>query len=406
MRICYLSFDGVPTLAATDNQTGGLNITLFNLCKEISFFSDIKITIIWQDDGRSDKYISELQGYGIETVKIKAGKSKFLARDELNETLPEFLENVRKYLSRNKFDVIQTLGSEAGFVASVLKKIGLINSAVWVHENFAALGVRRVVVEKMPLEEALKDSIGQREKEVLEDSDHIVAYTFVEKMEIEKIFNIESSKISIISAGIDKNLFNSPEYSCERPPIVVSAARMTKIKDMPFLLNVLKRVAENNQDIKSLLFIIIGGNKEERSKLGLEDMVKTFNLEKFVSFVDGVPQEILSKYFKISRVFVGTSNHETFGLLPAEARSCGTPSVVRANSSYLTTAKNGEGGYFTDNQSEEEMAQMIGKILKLPFNEWQKLSELAVKSTDNFSWKKSAKEYIDLYRLLIRRKKR
>lgn len=320
--------------------------------------------------------------------------------------MPEFLKNVRKYLSRNKFDVIQTLGSEAGFVASALKKAGLISSAVWVHENFAALSVRRVIVEKMPLEEALKDSIGQREKEVLECSDHIVAYTFVEKMEIEKIFNIESGKISIISAGIDKNIFNPSEYSCERPPIVVSAARMTKIKDIPFLLNVLKKVAENNQDIKSLLFIIIGGNREERNKLGLEDMVKTFNLEKFVSFVDGVPQEILSKYFKISRVFVGTSSHETFGLLPVEARSCGTPFVVRANSSYLTTAKNGEGGYFTDNQSEEEMAQVIGKILKLPFNEWQKLSKLAVKSTDNFSWKKSAKEYIDLYKFLIRREKK
>ncbi len=405
MRICYLSFDGIPTLAAIDNQTGGLNTTLFNISRKILDYG-AKATIIWRDDGRDDEYINELRNLGIEMVKIKAGEDKILGRDELIKTLPEFTEKVSKYFSSNKFDIIQTLGSEAGSVALVLKKSGLIDPIVWVHENFAALSVRRIMVEKMPPEEALKDSIGQREKEVLENCDRIVAYTAIEKREIEKVFNIETDKISVIPAGIDKNIFKPPKFLSERPPIVISAGRMAKIKDIPFLLNVLKRVAENNKDIKSLLFIIIGGNRNERNKLGLEVMVKNLKLERFVSFVDGVPQEVLAKYFQISRVFVGTSNHETFGLLPVEARSCGTPFVVRANSSYLATAKNGEGGYFTDNDSEKKMAEKIGEILTLPFNEWQKLSRTAVKSSDNFSWEKSAKNYINLYESLLRRKEK
>ena len=405
LRICYLSFDGVPTLAATDNQTGGLNITLFNISREIASYG-VKTTIIWRDDGRDDKYIDELRNTGIEIVKVKAGEDKILGRDELIKALPEFTKNVGEYLNSNKFDIIQTLGSEAGFAASVIKKSGLISSAVWVHENFAALAVRRVTVEKMLLEKALKDPIGQREKKVLENCNHVVAYTAVEKREIEKIFNIESGKISVIPAGIDKNIFKQSGYTGERPPIVISAARMAKIKNMPFLLNVLKRVAEDNRYIKSLLFIVIGGNRDERNRLGLEDMVKTLKLENFISFVDGVPQEVLAKYFQISRVFVGTSNHETFGLLPVEARSCGTPFVVRSNSSYLATARDGEGGYFTDNNSEEEMVQKIGEILRLPFSEWQKLSRFAVKSTDNFSWRKSAEDYLNLYMFLLRKKEK
>ena len=89
-----------------------------------------------------------------------------------------------------------------------------------------------------------------------------------------------------------------------------------------------------------------------------------------------------------------------------EARSCGTPFVVRSNSSYLATARDGEGGYFTDNNSEEEMAQKIGEILRLPFSEWQKLSRFAVKSTDNFSWRKSAEDYLNLYMFLLRKKEK
>lgn len=403
MRICYLSFDGMPTLAATDSQTGGLNVTLFNISKEMACYG-INATVIWRDDGKSDKYINELQRLGVEIVKIKAGKNAFLTKVELVKTLSEFTDNVDKYLSGNKFDIVQTLGSEAGYVISVLKKTEIISSAVWVHENFASLGIRRVVVEKMSLEEALEDSIGQREKGVLEKCDHIVAYTSIEKEEIERIFGIKSDKISVISAGIDKNIFRPPEYSSERPPIVISATRMAKIKNIPFLLNVLKRVAENNKDIKSLLFIVIGGNKNERDKLDLENMVKTLNLENFISFVDGVSQEVLAKYFQFSRVFVGTSDHETFGLLPVEARSCGTPFVVRANSSYLATAKNGEGGYFVDSHNEEEMARKIGEIIRLSLDKWQKLSQLAVKSTDNFSWRKSAMEYLSLYQFLLKRR--
>lgn len=142
-----------------------------------------------------------------------------------------------------------------------------------------------------------------------------------------------------------------------------------------------------------------------RDKLGLSEMVRKLDIQNFVSFVDSVPrQEVLAKYFQIGRVFVGTSRHETFGRLPIEARACGTPFVVRANSSYLATAKNGEGGYFSANNSEEEMARKITEILRLPFQEWQKLSRLAYESTKKFSWRKSALGHLRLFQSLFKKK--
>lgn len=404
MKICYLNFDGGPTLEAIDSRTGGLNITLFNLPKAMSLFPNTKITVIWRADGKENRYLNELQDRGIELIKIKVGPNKSLSREKLEKTLLEFTGKISDYLATHKFDIIYTFGSEAGFVMSIIKEKGVCNSAIWFHKNFATLSVRRVMVEGMSMRKALSDIIGQREEHVLKKCDHIVASTNIEKEEIKKVFDIESNKISVIFPGVNQDIFRPPRLSTERLPIIISAGRMTKIKDFPFLLRVFKRVVDFNSDIESLLLIIVGGNKKERDRLGLKEMVRELSIENFVSFVDGVPQEILAKYFQISRVFVGTSKHETFGRLPVESRGCGTPFIVRANSSYLAMAKNGEGGYVTNNNSEKAMAKKIGAILRLPFTEWQKRSHLAIESVKKFSWEKSAEEHLQLYHSLFSKK--
>jgi len=405
MKICFLNFDGGPTLEATDSRTGGLHVTLFNLSKGISIFPDTKITIIWRADGKTNNSLKELQNMGIRLVEMKAGPEELLPKEILEKTLPEFTERIAKYLRKHKFDIIYTSGSEAGLVIATLRERRLLKSTVWVHKNYATLAVRRVIVEEMSTDKATSDAMGQREKTVLHKCDHIIASTSIDKEEIEKVFDIKKSKISVISPGLNHNIFKPPQFLNERPPFVISVGRMAKIKDWPFLLRAFKKVVENNADNEELLLIIIGGSKEERDRLGLSEMVRKLNIQNFVSFVDSVPQqEVLAKYFQIARVFVGASRHETFGRLPIEARACGTPFVVRANSSYLATATDGEGGYFSANTSEEEMAEKITKILRLPFQKWQKLSQLAYKSTKKFSWEKSALEHLQLFQSLLKKK--
>jgi len=403
MKICLLNFDGGPTLEAIDSRTGGLHVTLFNLSKAISMFLTTKITIIWRADGKTDKSLKELQNKGIKLIKIKAGPERLLPKEILEEILPEFTEKVAKYLRRHKFDIIYTSGSEAGLVIATLRGWEFLKSTIWVHKNYATLAVRRVMVDGMSVDEAVSDRIGQREKMVLHKCDHIIASTSIDKKEIEKVFDIEKSKISVISPGLDHSIFKPPQFPNERPPLVISAGRMAKIKDWPFLLRAFKKVVENNTDNEQLLLIIIGGSKKERDKLGLSEIVRKLDIQNFVSFVDSVPQqEVLAKYFQIGRVFIGASRHETFGRLPVEARACGAPFVVRANSSYLATAKDGEGGYFANN--EEEMAKKITEILRLPFQEWQKLSQLAYESAKKFSWEKSALEHLQLFQSLFKKR--
>lgn len=109
----------------------------------------------------------------------------------------------------------------------------------------------------------------------------------------------------------------------------------------------------------------------------------------------------LSEKFCGAKVFAGVSKHETFGLLPVEARACGTPFVVRANSSYLATAIDGFGGYFSDNGSEQDMAGKISHILNMSEPEWTEMSNQAVESTRKFQWSETISMCIRVYQGLL-----
>ncbi len=401
MKICYLHFDGGPTLEAVDNRTGGLNTILFNLSKAISLVSGEKVTLIWRADGKSDECLKDLQARGIKLIKIKAGQRKRLSRKELEKVLPEFSSKVNSYLRKQNFDIVQTAGSEAGLAMLLIREKRMCDSIVWVHKNFATLSVRKVVAQGIPKEKAISDTITRREKRVLDRCDHVIAFTSTDKKEIKEVFDIKDNKVSVVFPGVDHSIFKPPTFEKERSPIVVTAGRMTKIKDYPFLLRAFKKVVEDNKEMKFLSLLIIGGNKNEREELGLEKIAKDLNLNDIVSFKDGVSNHVLASYFRRSKVVVGSSKHETFGLIPVEARACGTPFVVRNNSSYRDTANDEEGGYFADNNDDEDMANKITKILQLPFKEWQKLSLSTTESTKKFSWRKSAINYLNLYRILL-----
>ena len=121
--------------------------------------------------------------------------------------------------------------------------------------------------------------------------------------------------------------------------------------------------------------------------------------------VDGVNQIDLASYFRSARVFVACSRHETFGLLPVEARACGTPFVARANSGYLTTAQDGYGGYFCNSDSETDLADHIQLILELPEVKWQDLSKQAIESVVPYNWLETAHRSLAVYEKTIRKQK-
>ena len=144
-----------------------------------------------------------------------------------------------------------------------------------------------------------------------------------------------------------------------------------------------------------------GGNSTERNGLNLPEQIKFLGLEPHVCFLDGMEQAELARYFRRAKVFAGSSQHETFGLLPLEARACGTPTVVRENSSYALLAESGYGGYLSDDQSESDMADKIARILSLDCDQWGRMSRDATDSARRYSWSVMARKCQEVCRDII-----
>lgn len=391
MKVCYLSFDGIPSIeVAKNNRSGGLNVILFNLVKELSSIPKMKISFLYRYDGTvpAEKWMNCL----LNVQPIYAGKPLFLEREESDSCLELFAKKVEEWWIKNNPEIVHTAGSESGRVALILRKKGY--EFFWVHTNFATLTVRRVVVEKEPRYSSLNGEVGRRELSCIKKCDHVVALSEVDKGETASVFNVPLTKITVAEPGIDSSIFY-PRH-LDRLPIVISAGRMSRIKDFPFLIRSFAKTLELNKDPR-LMLIIIGGNDTERNSIGITKMAKDLGIEKRVMFFDGMSQRKMAELFSVAKVFAGVSRHETFGMVPVEARACGTPFVVRSNSSYLETAKNGEGGYFTLNESEYDMALKINKILLLPEIEWKEVSEKAVESTKKYQWPRMAKKCLQIY---------
>ncbi|MFA5184107.1 MAG: glycosyltransferase [Patescibacteria group bacterium] len=392
MKICYLNYQGGPTIkAAENNLVGGLNTILFNLICQISLRPEVEAVAVYRDDGQMATL------HGRKEVKLPAGPQTMLSRPELELYLSEFTVAVEKYLAIYRPDVVHTSGSEAGAVMSQLRIRGM--AIPWIHTNYATVAVRRVMVDGQKSSQTSADLIGEREKQCLIDCDQVIALSESDKQEIAAVFPIPPGKIMVIEPGIDHKIFQ-PGLLTPRKKVIISAGRMSKIKDFPFLLSSF-RILKQLNDTDSRL-IIIGGNAFERRLLGLPQLADELGISDSLSFVDGVGQDALAAYFRQAKVFAAHSQHETFGLLPIEARACGTPFVARANSGYLTAGQDGGGGYFCANDSERDMADKILRIVNMEEDDWAALSQKAIASAQAYEWSDTAEKSLFIYQQVIK----
>lgn len=390
MKICYLNYIGGPTIRAADNNTiGGLNTILFNLAVNVSTSEDYEVEVVYRDDG--------LPGSGaLNEIKIITGKTELIGRKEAERLLPLFIKRAAEYIMFSRPDLVHTSGSEAGQVMLSLRSQEV--NIPWVHTNYATLSVRRAIIDGLLNEDAVNDIIGAREKQCLLNCDVITALSANDKKEISSVFSIPGDKIFVVEPGIDHSIF-FPGRLFRPEKIIISAGRISKVKDFPFLLKAFEQVKKfGNQEAK---LIIVGGNQKERHILGLDLLVKELNIANDIEFVDGVSQENLACYFRKAKVFAAHSQHETFGLLPVEARACGLPFVARANSGYISTSSDGFGGYLSQNNSEYDMAQKINSLLNMSIEKWTVMSAQAEKSASTYRWSDSAKKLSDIYKMLL-----
>ena len=218
------------------------------------------------------------------------------------------------------------------------------------------------------------------------------------------------SQIEVIPTGVDFDLYknisnddinklNNKYRSSEKEFILITVSRLSKEKNLYFLIDGIEYLKKITKTPFKLLII---GDGEERS--ALERYVQLKKLTNDIVFIGTVDPSSISKYYIFSNLFVFTSTTETQGLVLLEAMAGGNPVVAVRSSGIDDIVINEHNGYKTA-ENINDWAKKIKYILE-DSETYENLSKRAFEYSQQYTIEKIAEKVAKLYTKLIYDKKK
>ena len=192
---------------------------------------------------------------------------------------------------------------------------------------------------------------------ILKESSHVIAVGPVLAKQMEEDFHISKSKITIMSMGVNREVFKRGDITEARTIlglpqeefIFTFVGNVIKQKGIEELLLAFRQVKElTNRQVK---LVIIGSRRD----LSFIDKITPL-LNEDVLLIAPVKQSELVTWFQASDVFVLPSHIEGFGLVALEAIATGT-SVIASNVGGLVSLLENGAGHLVESQNAEDLAR-------------------------------------------------
>lgn len=213
------------------------------------------------------------------------------------------------------------------------------------------------------------------------------------KNDIIKEYKIPAEKIHVVYLGIKESAETKTQKMEElskkygvKNRFVLFVGTLQPRKNITKLIESLSLIKDKNVDLvvigkKGWLYEDILAAPE---KYGVSDRVK---------FLDFVPDEDLTSFYKHAECYVLPSLYEGFGLPVLEAMKYGCP-VLTSNISSLPEA-GGDAALYFDPKNAEDIAKSIDKVLK-DKNLRSDMIKKGYAQVKKFSWDKSAEEVLSV----------
>lgn len=223
------------------------------------------------------------------------------------------------------------------------------------------------------------------EKKLLQRANHLIAVSDVIKDELIQHYQIEESKITVISNGVDTTNIHYTDqktYEKEGDDLVLGyMGRLMVAKGTRLLFPILSKVKEQVPQVKLLL----AGDFSNATKK-IDFLTKKYNLSKNIEVIDYIHGDSKkSSFYSSLDIFLLPSSHEAMNLTLLEALACQTPIV---STSEAVTFENDN----TINICKRTVNGFAEKIIEL-YNNPKKIIEIRKKSKEialRYSWKNTA----------------
>jgi D-inositol-3-phosphate glycosyltransferase len=395
-RLALLSFHGCPVARLGEKDTGGMNVYVMQMAREFGKRGH-QVDVFTRYHDPMDPQIVEL-GEGARVVHLKAGPYDTTKQD-LFQFIPDFLSAVETFrLGQGiKYDLIHSHYWLSGH-------IGMAQSRLWDVPHvatFHTLAKTKMRARAGEQESEVRSSV---ERTVMECADGLVVSTEMEKDDLISLYQASASKIKVIPAGVDLELFYPRDKNDVKEKlgiyenrVILYVGRIEPLKGIDILIEAVGLL----EDPADTRLVIVGGSLEDDAELEkLKALSERLGIQEKVTFAGSVAQDVLPDFYSAADAFVLPSYYESFGLVALEAMACGTPVVVSRVGGLKTFIKQGETGYLVPWRCPEPFAQRLDMLLANPALK-ESMGRAARAQALDMSWSGVADRILDLYSYLM-----
>lgn len=407
MRIAMLSYHTCPLATLGGKNTGGMNVYVRDLSKELGRHG-VGVDVFTRSQDVHVPHVLHDLGFGNRVVHIPAGPEDPVPKDQLNEFLPEFENGILEF-SANKnlrYSLIHSHYWLSGLAALKLRETWPLP----IVHMFHTLGKMKQRVARSEEEEPTPERL-DGEAMLLRTADRIVAATQAEVAQFQWLYKAETRRVSVIPPGVDTTHFypidrdEAVEFvgAPEDKDMLLFVGRIQPLKGIDTLLKAIALLADRGVlNRHPICLAVLGGepaeDEDERSEemARLRTMRESLGLDDIVTFLGRRDQDTLQYYYSAAKVVVVPSHYESFGLVALEAMACGTPVVASETGGLAFLVRDGETGFHVPAADADALASRLLRLLEDELLH-SRMSQQAAAYAKSYDWSIIADKIVRLY---------
>jgi len=421
-----------------DADTGGQTKYVLELARALSQRPEIaQVDLLTRlvDDAEVDKdyarSIEEL-GDGARIVRIGAGPSEYIPKEELWDHLDSFADNTLSQLkSSNRLpDLIHSHYADAGYIGCLISHqlgIPLIHTGHSLgrvkRRRLLAAGLDADVIEQ-------RYNMSRRieaEEQTLATAERVITST---SQEIEEQYGLydhyQPELMRVIPPGTNLQQFHPPQGDEWQTDIAEEIRRFLGEPEKPIILALSRPDARKN--IASLVMaygestelqaaanlVIIAGNRDDITDLdeGAQEvltdlllLIDRYDLYGKIAYPKHHTSKDVAFIYRLTAasggVFVNPALTEPFGLTLIEAAASGLPIVATEDGGPRDILSNCKNGLLIDPLDTDQIANSLLSVLS-DWEGWQTRSGNGLQGVrEHYSWEAHAGSYLDVARSII-----
>lgn len=239
----------------------------------------------------------------------------------------------------------------------------------------------------------------------LKRADKIVAISIFTKNEILKHYQVPEEKIVVVHNAVgdnfleakkDANLQEAVRKKYNLPDkFILYVGTLQPRKNIPMLLEAYANVRPR---ISGVDLVLVGNKKAHNFDPEIDSTLANYNLEKNVFFPGYIESSDLLVFYQIAELFVFPSLYEGFGIPILESMSQETPVLISEIPVHREIA--GEAALYFNLKSVDDFSDKLYNSM-VDENLRRRIKDLGLNRVSFFSWEKSARKMLSVYKELF-----